>query len=276
MHAAANVAHARQGAGARNDAAASAARAASAAGEFDFAAAQLRNPRVMQARLETRFAIKRLFRERGITYPAAQVFIRIFKRERTLELWVRPHDADRFVLLKQYMICALTGDLGPKRVQGDKQTPEGFYEIDLFNPTSEYHLSLHVNYPNRSDRLRGQSAPLGGDIFIHGGCETAGCIAVTDEAIKELYWIGVEARAGGQQRIPVHIFPARLTDEELRLLGRAFSARPELVAFWTSLKPGFEYFERTRQLPPIRVDASGHYGLLGEIEDAAAPPHRSR
>jgi murein L,D-transpeptidase YafK len=126
-----------------------------------------------------------------------------------------------------------------------------------------------VNYPNRSDRLRGQGA-LGGDIFIHGGCETAGCIAVTDDAIKELYWIGVEAKAGGQDRIPVHIFPARLTEEELGLLGRSFARRPELVAFWSSLKPGFDFFERNRQLPPIRIDANGHYSLLGESEERTA------
>jgi hypothetical protein len=266
LHAAATVAHARQGSVAEAGEDMRRTAAAATAPALDFTSNQLRHHRVLQARLQTRFGIKRLFRERGIPYPAAEIFIRVFKRERTLELWVRPTNSDRFSLLKQYMVCALAGELGPKRSQGDGQTPEGFYEIDHFNPSSVYLLSLHLNYPNRSDRMLGGHSGLGGDIFIHGGCETEGCIAVTDEAIKELYWIGVEARASGQQRIPVHIFPARLTAEELNVLGRKFGNRTDLLAFWTSLKPGFDHFERTRQLPPIRIDAKGHYGLLGEIE----------
>jgi murein L,D-transpeptidase YafK len=269
LHAAPTVAYARQGAAQKDLPDSLGAPLAVARAPLDFSAAQLRNARVLRARLETRFGIKRLFRERGLTYPAEEIFVRVFKRERILELWVRPAGAPTFALLKQYMVCALRGELGPKRAQGDGQTPEGFYEIDQFNPNSQYHLSLHVDYPNRSDRTLGGSANLGGDIFIHGGCETEGCIAVTNDAIKELYWIGVEARAAGQERIPVHIFPARMTAEELTLLERRFADRPGLVAFWTSLKPGYDYFERNRLLPPIRVDEAGRYMLLGEAADGA-------
>ncbi|MGH7577777.1 MAG: L,D-transpeptidase family protein [Longimicrobiales bacterium] len=236
---------------------------------LDFLAAQLAHPRVMEARLQARFEIKRMFRERGISYPASELFIRVFKRERLLELWVRPSSEDEFVLLRQYMVCALRGDLGPKRIQGDRQTPEGFYEIDRFNPNSAFHLALQVNYPNRSDRLAGRSrgtAALGGEIMIHGGCQTEGCIAVTNEAIKEIYWIAVETRVTGQEHIPVHIFPARLTNEDLTLLAERHQGQPWLVAFWTSLKPGYDYFERTHRLPPIRVDETGHYLLLGQSE----------
>lgn len=266
LHAPANVAQARQSAlkvGTLGDTVTS---AVAPAPDTDFLEEQLRHPRVYEARVQTRFGIKRLFRERGIRYPAANIFLRVFKRERILEVWVRPHDSQRFVLLKQYMICALAGELGPKREQGDGQTPEGFYEIDAFNPNSQYHLSLHVDYPNRSDRILGTQGALGGDIFIHGGCQTLGCIAVTDDAIKELYWIGVEARAAGQERVPVHIFPARLTAAELELLGRTFSAHPDLIAFWTSLKPGYDYFEQHRILPPVRVGEDGNYSILGEVE----------
>ena len=234
--------------------------------ETDFAAYQLQFDRVRKARIDTRFGIKKLFRDQGITYPAAEIFMRIFKREKMLELWVREPDAEAFTLLKSYPVCALTGELGPKRTQGDRQTPEGFYEIDFFNPQSEYHLSLHVNYPNRSDRLLGSTGRLGGDIFIHGGCLTEGCLAVTDDAIKELYWIAVEARAGGQQRIPVHIFPARLNEEEMRRLDTVFADEPELRRFWTNLKPGYDYFEQTKKLPAIRVNDRGAYRLAGEPE----------
>lgn len=263
-----SVAEARQG-GTRGDPNVDGQRVAARPPALDFAAAQLQHSRVLDARLHSRFEIKRLFRERGIRYPASKLFMRVFKRERLLEVWVQPVGTTEFVLLKQYMVCALRGDLGPKRLQGDRQTPEGFYEIDRFNPNSIFHLALQVNYPNPSDRLAGRAAgyaSLGGEIMIHGGCETEGCIAVTNDAMKEIYWMAVEARAAGQNGIPVHIFPARLTDEDLALLAQSHSDRPWLVAFWTSLKPGFEYFERTRQLPPIRIDESGRYQMLGHVD----------
>jgi murein L,D-transpeptidase YafK len=242
--------------------------------ESAFARAQLQHPRVFQARADARFTIKQIFRDRGIPYPASEIFMRVFKRERILELWVRTPGAQRFELLKEYRICALTGDAGPKRRQGDEQTPEGFYEIDLFNPNSQYLLSLHVNYPNSADRILGAGGPLGGDIYVHGGCKTLGCIAVEDHQIKELYWLAVEARALGQQRIPIHIFPARLDHVEMDRLAGTFQHDRRLIAFWDNLRPGFEFFERTRIPPLMRVDASGRYQLaqasINVLQAAAA------
>lgn len=232
-----------------------------------FLTEQLRHPRVREARFHTRLGIKQMYRDRGIEYPAAEVFIRVFKRERLLELWVRHASAQEFSLLKSYPVCALAGELGPKRMQGDNQTPEGFYRIDAFNPNSRFHLSLHVDYPNRSDQQLGRRTSLGGDIFIHGGCQTEGCIAVTDDAIKEIYWIGVEARAAGQRNIPIHIFPARLTDDEIGRLRTAFDNQPELQRFWSNLKPGFDFFENSRTLPAMTVGGNGLYGLAGAASD---------
>jgi murein L,D-transpeptidase YafK len=226
-----------------------------------FTKAQLQNARVTEARYQKKFAIKQLFRSRGIAYPAEQVFIRIFKRERILELWALPAGQDTFALLKSYEICALVDKLGPKRKQGDMQTPEGFYYIDDFNPRSGFHLSLHIDYPNRSDQALG-SGNLGGNIFIHGGCKTEGCMAVTDENIKEIYWIAVEARDRGQQRIPVHIFPTRLTNNNVAQLANVFAQEPELLRFWSNLKPGYDYFAQHKKLPDIQVTAHGRYRVF--------------
>lgn len=237
-----------------------------------FALSQLRNERVLDARIATRFNIKQLFHERGIRYPAAEMFLRIFKRERTLELWVRPDNDAAFQLLKTYDICALAGELGPKRRQGDSQVPEGFYAVDFFNPESDYHLSLHVDYPNVKDRLGSEEQiSLGGDIYIHGGCNSDGCLALTDEGIMELYWMAVEARAVGQQRIPVHIFPARFESGELERLQRVFETEPELGAFWATLKPGYDFFEQNRRIPAIMVDGAGDYVVVGAAPNASAP-----
>jgi murein L,D-transpeptidase YafK len=221
--------------------------------------------RVLEARLEKRFELKKLFRERGVTYPAAEVFMRIFKRERLLEVWARDAQQDKFVLLKSYSICALSGRLGPKRAQGDGQTPEGSYFIDGMNPQSGFHLSLHIDYPNRSDQILSDHEKLGGDIFIHGGCRTEGCLAVTDDAIKELYWLAVEARKVGQQRIPVHIFPTRMTDAALNELARVLNRDVELNQFWANLRPMYDYFETTHKLPLVSIDDRGRYRVQPQI-----------
>ena len=224
-----------------------------------FAQTQLMNARVLEARVAKRLELKKVFRDRGITYPAAEIFMRVFKREHQLEMWVRPEGQDTFALLKTYEICALNDLPGPKRVQGDERTPEGFYFIDNFNPQSGYYLSLRVNYPNESDVALGKNARMGGDVFIHGGCKTAGCVAVTNENIKEIYWLAVEARDNGQTRIPVHIFPARLHDNGLRLLANVFDKQPDLVRFWSNLKGGYDYFDQYHKLPAVEVNARGRY-----------------
>jgi murein L,D-transpeptidase YafK len=229
--------------------------------ESAFAQAQLRHSRVRRAQLNARPRVNRLFQQRNIRHPAAEVFVRVFKRDRELEVWVRPLDSSRFQLLKTYGICALAGKPGPKRRQGDEQVPEGFYTIDLFNPQSSYHLSMRVDYPNASDRAASRGGRLGGDIYIHGDCVSEGCLAMTDEGIEDLYWLGIEAHAMGQTNIPIHIFPARLTDAEMVQMKDVFSDQPELIEFWRTLKPGYDYFEKHQRLPQVLVDAGGDYRL---------------
>lgn len=236
----------------------------------EFAEKHLNYDRVLGAKVEKRFELKRLFRERGMSFPADEMFLRVFKRERLLEVWVRTNGQAEFAMLKSYRICALGTLVGPKRVQGDGQTPEGFYYIDGFNPMSGFHLSLKIDYPNRSDRLRSDGQPLGGDIFIHGGCKTLGCLAVTDDAIKELYWLAVEARDAGQ-RIAVHIFPTKLTDDALAQLKITFDKRPELKQFWSNLKPGYDYFEENHRLPSITIDDRGWYQVKSGEPALAVP-----
>lgn len=229
--------------------------------ESAFVRDQLEYSRVRQAQLRARPRINRLFYERGIRHPAAEVYVRVFKRERQLEVWVRPQGEAQFQLLKTYGICAAAGKPGPKTRQGDEQVPEGFYAIDLFNPLSEYHLSLRINYPNVRDQIANAGNRLGGNIFIHGDCVSAGCLAMTDEGIEELYWLALEAYAVGQHSIPVHIFPTRLTDDELKLMKEVFSDQPHLVEFWKTLKPGYDWFEQNRRVPRILVDRQGTYRL---------------
>ena len=166
-------------------------------------------PRVRLARNAHEASVKELFQRRHLAYPPAEIFLRAFKREALLELWAREPGGSGFQFVKTYPICALSGRLGPKREEDDEQIPEGFYYITALNPESHYHLSLRVSYPNGVDQLLGSKGRLGGDIFIHGGCETVGCIPVTDGGIDELYVIVVDVLSSGGTSVPVSIFPTR-------------------------------------------------------------------
>lgn len=226
---------------------------------YNFKEEQLQYPKVRLAYAEKEDGLKNLFLAKGIPYPPKRVFLRVFKVEKKIEVWVAQND--QFAFLKDYPFCLASGVLGPKREAGDKQTPEGFYTLDRFNPQSNYFLSLGINYPNRSDQLLSSARSLGGDIFIHGNCGTRGCIPITDEKIKELYILAVEARNQGQPQIPVHIFPTRLNEKGMKYLKKNFKD-PELMKFWANLQPGYQLFEEQKRLFTVFVDDQGYYSMV--------------
>lgn len=223
-----------------------------------FKTAQLKYPRVKTAYQEKETSLKQVFREKKISFNELHLYIRIFKKEKEAELWARAGASGKFTLIKTYAVCESSGNLGPKRKKGDHQTPEGFYHIDRFNPQSSYYLSLGINYPNASDRILGHEDP-GGDIFIHGKCVTIGCVPLTDEHIKELYLLAVEARDNGQKNIPVHIFPCRMTQENMDLLRRQYHDFPTLLRFWQNIRPGYTSFEASRIPAAITISGTGQY-----------------
>ena len=224
----------------------------------DFKSQQIKNARVHTAYLEKEKALKTKLKTLGVSLPKLEIYLRAFKYEREIEIWVRNKADAQFQKLGTMPFCAGSGRLGPKNQQGDLQIPEGFYVIDRFHPESSYYLSLGINYPNAADKARSKAPNLGGDIFIHGKCMSAGCIAITDEGIKELYVLTVEACQNGQNQIPVHIFPARLTSENLEELRFQFREKPQYLSFWQNLKTGYDFFEKNRILPAVTVQ-NGDY-----------------
>jgi murein L,D-transpeptidase YafK len=211
---------------------------------------QLQFPRVRNAYGARAPEVAEMLQRQGVT-TLAEVFLRVFKREQLVELWARDTHADTFVLIETLAVCGTSGTLGPKREKGDEQIPEGFYFIDVFNPVSQFHLSLRVDYPNAVDRARGVGRPLGGDIFLHGGCATIGCVPVTNAGIERLYVVALSARAAGQSRIPVHMFPTRLDDDGFAWLVETFGEDHSDLGFWKDLRLGYQAFERTRRVPEI-------------------------
>ena len=220
--------------------------------------------RVAAARASKSKAIQQLFETAKVAYPPGEILLRAFKEERELELWAGPRGRP-LTRIKTYPICAESGTLGPKRQEGDEQIPEGFYAVNRFNPWSNFHLALGLDYPNASDRILGARGRLGGDIMIHGNCVTVGCIPIQNDPIEEVYLVAVDAQANGQARIPVHIFPARLDEAGMKALSARPGVIPPLLAFWRSLQTGYQLFEKTRRPPLVTVDPhNGEYRVARE------------
>jgi murein L,D-transpeptidase YafK len=174
------------------------------------------------------------------------ILLRIFKEESELEVW-KVDKMGRFALLHTYPICRWSGDLGPKFQQGDRQAPEGFYTITpgLMNPNSNYYLAINTGFPNAYDQANGRTGQF---LMIHGDCASAGCYAMTDEQIAEIYAVAREAFFGGQKSFQIQAYPFRMTP-----LNMARHRNSQHMAFWRMLKQGYDHFEVTRQEPKVDV-----------------------
>jgi murein L,D-transpeptidase YafK len=171
------------------------------------------------------------------------VFIRIFKEEKELEVWIKQESG--FILFKTYPICTYgSGDLGPKLKQGDGQAPIGFYYVrpNQLNPYSSYHLSFNLGYPNAYDRAHERT---GSALMVHGDCVSIGCYAMTDDGIEEIYAIVDAALSGGQSFFRVHIFPFRMTEDNMLL-----HKDSGWYSFYENLKEGYDFFEENNNNPP--------------------------
>ena len=224
-----------------------------------FRTEQLKYSRVRTAYDEKEDYVKALLEKKGITNFSFDMFIRAFKHEEQIEVWVKKKTDKEFQLLKTYKICSSSGVPGPKRREGDLQVPEGVYHINHFNPFSNFYLSLGINYPNSSDRILGYKPSLGGAIYIHGSCVTIGCIPLTDDKIKEIYVLAVEAKNAGQLKIPVHIFPYKMDEQTNEEFIEKYAEDMALINFWSNLQPIYNYFETHKENPSIKVNKEGTY-----------------
>lgn len=205
----------------------------------------------------------RQFEARRLAWPVSDIYIRSFKYDSELEVWVRSSDTAAYRLFKTYRVCALAGTLGPKRMEGDYQVPEGFYYINEFKHNSAFHLSLGLNYPNLSDIKLADSTDPGGDIYIHGSCVTTGCIPILNPQIEELYIIASHAFNAGQEYIPVHIYPVRFdVPGSMEYLEKLMKDDADLRNFEMRMKSAYDHFEKHRKLPMIATNPKGEYVVL--------------
>jgi len=187
---------------------------------------------------------------KGMT-PADPILVRIYKQESELEVWKRTARGT-YALLKTYPMCRWSGKLGPKTREGDRQAPEGFYTITRaqLNPRSQFFLSFNLGYPNELESALGYS---GAALMVHGACTSAGCYAMTNNGVGEIYALAREALKGGQESFQVQALPFRMTPANFA----AHRTDPN-VAFWRNLKEGADYFDLTRQ-PPTVTACAGRY-----------------
>src|SRR4051794_6824068 len=184
--------------------------------------------------------------ERKDMAPESPILVRIFKQEAEFEVWKQDRSG-KFALLKTYPICRWSGELGPKVKQGDRQAPEGFYTITpgQMNPNSSYYLSFNIGYPNEFDRSLGRT---GTHLMVHGDCSSAGCYAMTDDQIQEIYALARDSFFGGQQSFQIQAYPFRMTP-----LNMAKHRNSPHFAFWKMLKQGYDHFEVSRMEPKVNV-----------------------
>lgn len=173
------------------------------------------------------------------------IFMRIFKLEGQLELWMKGKEG--FKLFATYPICRWSGRLGPKLKEGDRQSPEGFYNVHKYqlNPNSRWYRSFNLGYPNSFDKSFKRT---GSFLMVHGGCSSIGCYAMTNPVMKEIWQIVTNAYKGGQKRFSVHAFPFRMTDRNMRVY-----SNKSWAPFWQNLKEGYDLFEKTNIPPQVFV-----------------------
>jgi murein L,D-transpeptidase YafK len=193
------------------------------------------------------------------TTPSSPTVIRTYKKEAELEIW-KMKSSGEYALLKTYPMCRWSGQLGPKKREGDMQVPEGFYSIapGQMNPNSHYYLAFNVGYPNAYDRAYGRT---GGSVMVHGVCSSAGCFSMTDEQVADIYAIARDSFAGGQREVQLQSYPFHMTAENMA----KFRLDPN-IDFWKNLKDGSDHFEVTKNEPSVLV-CGKHYVFDATTKD---------
>ncbi len=200
-----------------------------------------RTRRVKNKALSPALKLRLLLKKKGLQL-GDPVFIRLFKKEAVLELWMRSQT--QFTLVKSYPVCKSSGHIGPKLKERDYQSPEGFYSVGRkqMKPDSAYHRAFNIGFPNKYDRAWGRTGSL---IMVHGACRSVGCFAMTNTRIGEIYKIVNAALLKGQEKFQVHIFPFRMSAANMD-----HYKKHKWKRYWWNLKEGYDIFEHSL-LPPI-------------------------
>lgn len=212
--------------------------------------------RVVNAKTNAMPKIQSRLKQIHVNGMPSKIFLIAYKQERNLELWFEREPNKPYVLFNTFTIAAMSGGPGPKRKEGDRQVPEGVYHIESFNPSSRFHLSLRVSYPNSSDKIRSDQKHPGSDIYIHGDNRSIGCLAMTDPIIEEIYLLALSAK---KSTIPVYIFPCRMSGPSYASLK---DSHRNLASFWYELEPIYGAVTKTNRPVQVEIGPGGEYRLI--------------
>ena len=217
--------------------------------------------RVREAYAAKEKTVVKTLAEHAISRDSLRIWFRAFKTEKKVELWAKNSCDTAYTMIKEFPICDISGEIGPKRRVKDLQVPEGFYHIAELNPFSKYYLSMKINYPNASDSIRGVKGRLGSLIYIHGDCISSGCLAMSDERIKELYVYCIEAYNSGQPGIGISIYPAKLEDATYQKLIKSYSKDKDKISLWGDLKKSYDLFNASHHPPTVKFLPDGTHDI---------------
>lgn len=226
---------------------------------------QLRYSRVKEAYQEKKPIITNKLASMDLSVDKIEVMIKAYKYEQVVKLFVRSNSKakseSKWRVYKSFPFCSFSGDLGPKRQQGDFQIPEGYYHIMHFNPYSSFHLSLGVSYPNKADKIKSDALDKGGAIYMHGDCVTIGCIPIQDDPIKEVYVLSMLGKNNGQSKVPLHIFPFEYSPQKMESAKKNY---PQHAEFWENLYSVEKKFDETKIPPRVGIKGNGDYYVVNE------------
>lgn len=215
--------------------------------------------RVAGAYLHCEAELRKQVEDAKCAWGAAVAMV-VYKHEMRMEVYLEQANG-QYTWFRTLPICAASGDPGRKLREGDRQVPEGFYQVAVFNPKSNFHLSMGINYPNDADRIVADAQHPGGDIYIHGGCASIGCCAMTDEGIEPLYVLCDAAKKAGRPAPKVMILPCCFNDTSLPWQSSEYT---QWATFWSGLNDGWSWFIHQKTWPTMTVDSSGNYLLNSE------------
>ena len=206
--------------------------------------------------------LMREIKAKGMT-RTSPILIRLYKEENVLEVW-KQTNTGRYDFVKDFAICKMSGRLGPKFIEGDRQAPEGFYAVNaaMMNPKSQYHLSFNTGFPNAFDRANGR---YGTNLMVHGACSSSGCYSMTDEQMEVIFALARDAFKGGQKSFQFQAYPFRMTPQNM-----ARYRNDPNYDFWVNLKEGYDYFELTKVPPRVGV-CDKKYTFAAGVTSGDAP-----
>jgi murein L,D-transpeptidase YafK len=184
------------------------------------------------------------------------IFLRVFKEENELEVWMRGRGNSHYTLFRVYRLRGWSGGLGPKLKEGDRQTPEGFYfgSASRMRPHTRHYLGMDLGFPNEYDSFHGRT---GSGLMIHGGKSESGAFVLSPEDMGEVYSLSEAALSGGQRIFRIHVFPFRMTDKRME---QEWKRQPDWIDFWVNLKEGYDFFENANFPPDVSV-STGEYAF---------------